>query len=95
MRDTVSNAFGQRGKNAQKGSIHVALAMVQVRRHGVLLSSLVSSSLGSTLEALDTRRLWEIDTESAHVHAVQEGAETFVEAIQALVQQLQVHHVGL
>lgn len=93
--DTVSNAFGQSGKNAQKGSIDVALAMVQVRRHGVLLSSLVPSSLGSTLEALNAGRLWEINTESAHVHAVQESAETFVEAIQALVQQLQVHHIGL
>ena len=37
--------------------------------------------------------LWEIHTESAHVQSVEEATETLVEAIQALVQELQVHKV--
>jgi hypothetical protein len=68
--------------------------MMNVCRHGMVLLSLVLCSLGSTLEALDSRSLWEVDTESTHVHAVEEGAKAFVKAVQTLVQQLEVHHVG-
>lgn len=67
---------------------------MNVCRHGMVLLGLVLCSLSSTLEALDSRSLWEVDTESTHVHAVEESAKTFVEAVQTLVQQLQVHHIG-
>lgn len=39
--------------------------------------------------------LGKIDAKGAHVQAVQEGRKVLVEATQTLVQQLQVHHVGL
>lgn len=44
---------------------------------------------------MDKTDFGEIDAERAHVHAVQKGAKALVEAAQALVQQLQVHEVGL
>ena len=37
--------------------------------------------------------LWEVHTESAHVQSVEEAAKALVEAVQALVQKLQVHEV--
>jgi len=68
--------------------------MMNVCGHGMVLLGLILCSLGSTLEALNSRSLWEVDTESAHVHAVEESAKALVEAVQTLVQQLEVHHVG-
>jgi hypothetical protein len=38
--------------------------------------------------------LREIHAESAHVQSVEEAAKALVEAIEALVQELQVHEVG-
>lgn len=55
---------------------------------------LVLCRFGRTLKTLDTRRFWEVYAKGTHVHAVEEGAEALVEAVQALVQQLQVHEVG-
>jgi hypothetical protein len=37
---------------------------------------------------------WEINTKSAHVQTVEESAKVLVEAVQALIQKLQVHEVG-
>lgn len=37
--------------------------------------------------------LWEVHTESAHVQSIEEASEALVEAVQALVQKLQVHEV--
>ena len=74
--------------NVQESSINISLTMMDVCGHGMILLSLVLRSLGSTLEALDSRSLWEVDTESAHVHAVEESAKALVEAVQTLVQQL-------
>jgi hypothetical protein len=68
--------------------------MMDVCRHSMILLGLVLCSLSSTLEALDSRSLWEVDTESTHIHAVEESAKAFIEAVQTLVEQLQVHHVG-
>ena len=45
-------------------------------------------------ETLRDGRFREVDAESAHVHAVEEGAEVLVEAAEAFVQELQVHEVG-
>lgn len=38
--------------------------------------------------------LGEVHAERAHVQSVEEAAEAFVEAVEALVQELQVHEVG-
>ena len=38
--------------------------------------------------------LGEVHAERAHVQSVEEAAEAFVEAVEALVQVLQVHEVG-
>jgi hypothetical protein len=80
--------------DVQESSVDISLTMMDVCRHGMILLSLVLCSLSSTLEALDSWSLWKVDTESTHVHAVEEGTKTFVEAVQTLVQQLEVHHVG-
>lgn len=45
-------------------------------------------------ERLRNRRLREIDTKSAHVHAVEEGAEVLGEAAERFVEELEVHEVG-
>lgn len=37
--------------------------------------------------------LWEVHAESAHVQSVEEAAEALIEAVQALVQKLQVHEI--
>jgi hypothetical protein len=37
---------------------------------------------------------WEINTKSAHVETVEESAKILVEAVQTLIQKLQVHEVG-
>jgi hypothetical protein len=65
-----------------------------ISRHGILLVSLILCSLCSTLETLNTRGFWKVDAEGTHVHAVEKGAKAVVEAVQTLVQELQVHHVG-
>lgn len=80
--------------DVQESSVDISLTMMNICRHGMVLLGLILCSLSSTLEALDSRSLWEVDAESTHVHAVEEGAKAFVEAVQTLVQQLQVHHVG-
>lgn len=71
--------------SVQESRIYISLTMVNVCRHGMVLLSLVFCSLGSTLEALNSRGLWEVDTESTHVHAVEESAKAFIEAVQTLV----------
>lgn len=38
--------------------------------------------------------LGEINTESIHVQAVEEGGEALVESLEALVHELEVHEVG-
>lgn len=38
--------------------------------------------------------LSKINTERAHVHAVEESTKVLVEAAYAFVQELEVHHVG-
>lgn len=50
--------------------------------------------LACALEALGPRGFREVDAEGAHVQSVQEAAEALIEAVQRLVQELQVHHVG-
>lgn len=81
--------------NSQESSVHISLTVVDFNRHGTVLLSLILGSLSSALEAFNARSFGKVDTEGTHVHAVEESAEAFVEAVQTLVQQLQVHHVGL
>lgn len=67
--------------------------MVDFSGHGTVLLGLVFGCLSGALKAFNSRRFGKVDAEGTHVHAVEECAEAFVEAVQALVQQLQVHHV--
>lgn len=43
---------------------------------------------------VSNRRFREIHTERRHVHAVEEGAEGFVEAVERFGEELEVEHVG-
>lgn len=80
--------------NSQESSVYIPLTVVNFGRHGTVLLGLILRCLSSTLKTLNSRGFGEVDAESTHVHAVEESAEAFVEAVQTLVQQLQVHHVG-
>lgn len=39
--------------------------------------------------------LRKVNTKRAHIHAVQKRAKVFVESPKTLIEELQVHHVGL
>lgn len=67
--------------------------MMNISRHGTILLCLIPRRLSRTPKTLDPRSLWKVHTKSTHVHAVQEGAKAFVEAVQTFVEELEVHHV--
>jgi len=47
-----------------------------------------------SLERLSNRRLGKIDTERVHVQSVEKTGKRFTKSSEALVHELEVHHVG-
>lgn len=90
-------------QHSQECSINILPPTTHTRLPPVLRPStrilphrlLMPRSLPRPPEALRARRLGEIDTKRTHVETVEEAGKVLVEARDGLVQDLQVHHVGL